>query len=50
MYVFFSILHLVHFSETGRFDGPEPAALWGLTSGAHDVLVRSVYLNKCNNN
>eukprot|EP01036_Dinobryon_divergens_P026831 gene26831-35523_t len=35
--------------ETGRFDGPEPAALWGLTSGAHDVLVRppatSMYLH-----
>ena len=30
----------VSVSESGRFDGPEPAELWGLGSKSSDVLVR----------
>jgi hypothetical protein len=30
----------VSISEFGRFDGPEPSALWGLSEPEFDVLVR----------
>ena len=30
----------VSVSESGRFDGPEPAEIWGLSNSVSDVLVR----------